>query len=126
MEISKNEKTTIFFEAPHRLKKTLKDLKVYCGGSREIKVTRELTKKFEEHIGFNIDEVIDFFDQKEVLGELTIVVEGNKNQSIQNVNEKLLKKELNELTKAGLSLSAASKYLAKKEKLTKKTVYNLG
>ena len=124
-EISKNEKTTIFFEAPHRLKLTLKELKKYCGGNREIKVTRELTKKFEEHIGFDIDEVINYFEKKEILGELTIVVKGIVKAKDQNIDECNLKKELNDLIKAGLTLSAASKYLAKKENLTKKTVYNL-
>ncbi len=124
-EISKNEKTTIFFEAPHRLKKTLYELKKYCGGSREIKVSKELTKKFEEHIGFNIDEVIDYFDKKEILGEFTIVVKGLVNSKKQTIDEFLLRKELNDLIKAGLSLSAASKYLAKKENLTKNVVYNL-
>ena len=54
LEISKNEKTTILFESPHRLKKLLIELKEYCGGDREIQVSRELTKKFEEHIGNNI------------------------------------------------------------------------
>ena len=124
-EISKNEKTTIFFEAPHRLKQTLKGLKEFCGGEREIKVFRELTKKFEEHIGFNIDEVINYFEKKEILGEFTIVLKGIDSLNNQKINEPALKKELNDLIKAGLSLSAASKYLAKKENLTKKVVYNL-
>tara|TARA_Y100000287_G_scaffold158524_1_gene136470 strand:- start:215 stop:553 length:339 start_codon:yes stop_codon:yes gene_type:complete len=104
---------------------TLVELKKYCGGSREIKVTRELTKKFEEHIGFNIDEVIDYFVGKKILGEFTIVVKGIKNKNELNIKLVELKKELNELIEAGLSLSSASKYLAKKENLTKKFVYNL-
>ncbi len=57
-EVSKNEKTTIIYESPHRLKKLLDELKVYCGGEREIQVFRELTKKFEEHIGNDINDVI--------------------------------------------------------------------
>ena len=124
-EISKNEKTTIFFESPHRLKQTLEGLKEFCGGDREIKVFRELTKKFEEHIGFNIDEVIHYFEEKEILGEFTIVLKGIKSANNRKINESELKKELNDLINAGLSLSAASKYLAKKENLTKKVGYNL-
>ncbi|ABO18017.1 16S rRNA (cytidine(1402)-2'-O)-methyltransferase [Prochlorococcus marinus] len=124
-EISKNEKTTIIFEAPHRLRKLLFELKVFCGGQREIQVSRELTKKFEEHIGDNIDKVIDFFDGREVIGEITIVIKGC-NKKIKNIefNQLELKKELHELVKAGLSLSSASKYLARKKNLTKKIVYN--
>ena len=101
-------------------------MKDFCGGDRDIQISRELTKKFEEHIGNNIDEVIDFFEGKEILGEFTIVIKGicRSEQNIE-LNQGKLKKELNELIDAGLSLSAASKYLAKKNNLTKNLIYNL-
>ena len=125
-QISESEKTTIIFESPHRLRKLLKELKDFCGGEREIRISRELTKKFEEHIGNNIDEVIDFFEGKEILGEFTIVIRGiYRSDHIIELNQGKLKKELNELINAGLSLSAASKYLAKKNNLTKNLIYNL-
>ena len=123
IEISKNHKTTVIFESPHRLKKLLNELKKYCGGEREIEVSRELTKKFEEHIGNNIQEVINYFEGKEVLGEITLVINGIKQNS--KFDKQELKKELNELINAGLSLSAASKYLAKKNNITKSLIYNL-
>ena len=124
IEISKHEKTTIIYESPHRLKKLLNELYGFCGGDREIIVARELTKKFEEHIGHKIREVIEFFEDKEVIGEITVVVKGiDKKMSI--VNEAELKKDLKELINAGLSLSAASKYLAKKNGLKKTIIYNL-
>ena len=126
LEISRNEKTTIIFESPHRLIKLLHELKTYCGGEREIQVSRELTKQFEEHIGNNINEVIDFFNGIEVKGEITIVMKGINNS---NQNPKFdsfeLKRELHALTTAGLSLSSASKYLAKKNNLPKSSIYNL-
>ena len=126
LEISRNEKTTIIFESPHRLKESLNQLRDICGGGREIQVFRELTKKFEEHIGNNIDEVLDFIKNKEILGEITIVVKGfNKKNRINEFNKYELKKELDELINAGLSLSAASKYLAKKNNITKNLIYNL-
>ena len=58
LEISKNEKTTIIYESPKRLKKLLKELLDFCGGDREVMVARELTKRFEEHVGNNLNEVI--------------------------------------------------------------------
>ena len=125
LEISQNEKTTIFFEAPHRLKKTLVELKEFCGGKREITVTKELTKKFEKHIGSNIDEAIAYFEKEEVLGEFTIVLKGTDNNSNNEINKSILKEELYELTNAGLSLSGASKYLAKKNNISKSIIYNL-
>ena len=87
-------------------------------------VARELTKKFEEHIGHKINDVIEFFKDKEVIGEITVVVKGI-DKKISLVNEADLKKDLKELINAGLSLSAASKYLAKKNGLKKKIIYNL-
>jgi len=126
LEISKNDKTTILFESPHRLKKLLNELKELIGGEREIQVSRELTKKFEEHIGNSINSVINYFEGKEVLGEITIVIKGeNKTDIKKEFNKFELKKELNELVNAGLSLSAASKYLAKKKGIQKSIIYNL-
>ncbi len=125
-EISNDDKTTILFESPHRLKKLLIDLKKYCGGEREIIVSRELTKKFEEHIGKNINEVINFFEKKEVVGEITLVIKGKKQKSLNSeFNEVDLKKELYDLVNAGLSLSAAAKYLAKKHKISKGIIYSM-
>ena len=125
VEISKSEKTTIIYESPKRLKKLLKELFKYCGGDREIMVARELTKKFEEHVGNNINEVIDFFNSKDVIGEITIVLKGINKQRDLNFDKFDMKKDLNDLMNAGLSLSAASKYLAKKNGLKKSEIYNL-
>ena len=124
-EISKNEKTTIIYESPHRLKKLLRELYKFCGGDREIVVARELTKKFEEHVGNNINNVIKFFEEKEVIGEITLVIKGKQKDKNQAFNNADLKNDLHELTKAGLSLSAASKYLAKKYGIKKSIIYNL-
>ena len=123
--ISKNEKTTILFESPHRLKRLLKELLEYCGGDREIEVFRELTKKFEEHIGYDILSTINFFKNKEISGEITIVIKGIVKKKEKEFNTAELKKDLSELIKAGLSLSEASKYLAKRNGLKKSIIYNL-
>ena len=124
LEISKNEKTTIIYESPKRLIKLLKELLEFCGGDREIVVARELTKKFEEHVGNNIYNVIEFFRDKDIIGEITIVIKGIRKTDF-NPNKSIIKKDLNDLINAGLSLSAASKYLAKKNGLKKSEVYNL-
>ena len=125
LEISSNEKTTIIYESPKRLKKLLVELSEFCGRDREIMVARELTKKFEEHIGSSINEVSELFRDKDVIGEITIVIKGiSKNRNL-NLNRLSIKKDLNDLLKAGLSLSAASKYLAKKNGLKKSEIYNM-
>ena len=124
LEISKSEKTIILYESPHRLKKLLTELRVYCGGNREIQVFRELTKIHEENVGSNLNMVLNFFEDQEIRGEITLVIKGvEKNEKeLNNLN---LKQELIELINAGLSLSAASKYLAKKKSVKKSVIYNL-
>ena len=126
LEISKNERTTILYESPRRLKKLLESLKDICGAEREILVTRELTKKFEEHIGDNIEQVINYFQKREVIGEITIVIKGIATSGQNEIhNEFELKKDLHELINAGLNLSAASKYLAKRNNVKKSTIYDM-
>ena len=125
LEVSKNKKTTILFEAPHRLMRLLKELSEFCGRDRKIHIARELTKKYEEHISNDIEKVISFFEGKDIMGEITIIIEGiNKNTNL-DFDESNIKIELIELVNAGLSLSAASKYLAKKKGIKKSLIYNL-
>ena len=123
--IGQTEKTTILFESPHRFRKLLEELKTHCGGDRLIHVSRELTKKFEEHINTDIENAIKLFKEKKIIGEFTVVIKGRgklKNIKFDRFN---LRKELHELVNAGLSLSAASKYLAKKKNLKKRLIYDL-
>ena len=124
LEISKSDKTIILYESPHRLKKLLTELRVYCGGNREIQVFRELTKIHEENVGSNLNMVLNIFEDQEIKGEITLVIKGveKNDKELNNLN---LKQELIELINAGLSLSAASKYLAKKKSVKKSVIYNL-
>ena len=124
-EISKNEKTTIVFESPNRLKKLLNEIKEHCGGEREINVSRELTKKFEEHVNDKIKNVIEVFKDREIIGEITIVIKGVEKPKREEFIQSKIKQELKELIDAGLSLSSASKYLAKKKNLPKNIIYKL-
>ena len=103
----------------------MKELKEYCGGEREIQIFRELTKKYEEHIGTNLDKVLELIVDKKIIGEISIVIKGVKKNNDFEFSKIELKQELNELIDAGLSLSAASKYLAKKKNLNKGMIYNL-
>ena len=124
-EISNREKTTILFESPLRLYKLIEELKEYCGEDREIQISRELTKKFEEHISDNLGKVLDLLKGKEIKGEITLIVKGLENAKCGKFNKLTLKKEIQELIDLGLSLSSAAKYLAKKNKLTKSLIYDL-
>ena len=113
-DISKNEKTTIIYESPKRLSKLLQELLEFCGEDREIMIARELTKKFEEHVGNNIINVIEFFRDKDIIGEITIVIKGIRKRDY-NPNKSIIKKDLNDLIDAGLSLSANFKILGQEK-----------
>ncbi|MCX5749636.1 MAG: 16S rRNA (cytidine(1402)-2'-O)-methyltransferase [Candidatus Saganbacteria bacterium] len=69
------ERTVIIYESPHRLLKTLKDIKDILG-DRNICIARELTKKFEEIFRGTVEEATEHFSSKEILGEITIVIAG--------------------------------------------------
>ena len=125
MEIRDSDKTSILFESPHRLKKLLIELKEYFGCQREIQIYRELTKMFEENIGSNLEMILDFFEDKQVIGEITLVIKGENSLRNLEFDKYKLEKELKELIEAGLSLSAASKYLAKKNNLKKSIIYKM-
>lgn len=68
--------TTILYESPFRLVKTLQQLAEVCGGERHVSVARELTKIYEENARGTLAEVIAYFGKKEVKGEIVIVLEG--------------------------------------------------
>lgn len=76
LKILKNEKRVlVFFESPERLLNTLKDI-MNIMGNRKIFIAREMTKKFQEFFKGTVEEAIKHF-QKEILGEITIVLSGN-------------------------------------------------
>ncbi|MBQ0130170.1 MAG: 16S rRNA (cytidine(1402)-2'-O)-methyltransferase [bacterium] len=73
--------TTILYESPFRLVKTLQQLAEVCGAERHVSVARELTKIYEENARGTLAEVIEYFGKKEVKGEIVIVLEGTTDAS---------------------------------------------
>ena len=71
-------KTIVFYESPHKMSKTLLQLKTFLGGHRKISVSRELSKMFEETVRGTVDEVIEHFENKAPKGEFVVVIEGHK------------------------------------------------
>lgn len=74
-QIAEEERTVILYESPHRLVKTLEQLKEVLSPERRVSVSRELTKMFEETKTGTVDELITHFSQKEVKGEITMVID---------------------------------------------------
>lgn len=75
--IAAEERTTVLYESPHRLIKTLEQLVKFCGPDRPCSVSRELTKRFEETLRGTTAEVLSHFQQHEPRGEFVVVIGGN-------------------------------------------------
>ena len=124
--ISKSNHASIMYESPKRVLKLLVDLQEICEHNRGIVVMKEMTKRFEQHIGSDFKRVINHFRNIDPKGEFTLIV-GAK-ESSKNENESSnhsLKIDLMNLMNAGLSHSAASNYLSEKSGKSKKEIYNL-
>ena len=123
-EVKEEERTMIFYESPHRLKDTLKDmLKIL--GNRKISVNRELTKKYQEVIREDIETVINIFNEKEAKGEFVLLVDGFKGEKTlvndySNLNER---EYVEALLEDGMSKKDAIKVVCKERKLKKDFVY---
>ncbi len=70
------ERTVIFFEAPHRLKDSLVDALEIFGPSKQGAICREMTKRYEECVRGTLAELVDWSEEREILGEITIVLAG--------------------------------------------------
>ena len=77
-KLSGEERTVVFYESPHRLVKTLAQMIEYFGGQRLVSVSRELTKMFEETKTGELNEVLAYFQNKEVKGEIVVAIDGKR------------------------------------------------
>ena len=121
-ELSMLKSTLIFYEAPHRIKKTLSDL-LEVLGDRRICLARELTKKFEEFIRGNISELCEL-DEETLKGEMVLIVEEQKENKAQLSDDEIIK-EVNKLIKEGLSKKDAIKKASENLKISKNIVYDI-
>ncbi|QOV09791.1 16S rRNA (cytidine(1402)-2'-O)-methyltransferase [Viridibacillus arvi] len=125
--LSKRQETILFYEAPHRLKDTLKDMQTILG-NRRIVLARELTKKFEEFLRGTIDEALEWAIESEIRGEFCIVLEGNVNADEEEEatwwDELTVVDHINKLIEEQqLSSKDAIKEVAKVRGLAKREVY---
>ena len=119
LEFLKNNKMTIiFYEAPHRIMEMLADLKEVFG-NRNISISREISKKFEEIYRATISEVMNMLT--EIKGEFVIVVEGNKD--VVSFDDITIKEHVNMYMEEGLTEKEAIKKVAKERNMSKSDIY---
>ncbi len=76
--LAEETRTMIFYESPHKLLKTLGNFVEYFGEDRQVSVSRELTKLFEETKRGNVKKILSHYTENSVKGEIVIIVEGKK------------------------------------------------
>lgn len=116
------ERTMIFFEAPHRITDSLNDAASILGLDRRAAVCREMTKTYEETVRGSLQELILWSESKEILGEITIVISGVPVGSAVKTADELVAR-VREFELAGMDRKDAITTVAKESELPKKVVY---
>ena len=128
-KIKNDDRTIIFYEAPHKLCATLADLADILGGGRKISVCRELTKINEQALRFTLSEAVSYFESNEPRGEFVLVVEGADENFCQEKTRKFVDLTPNDHVKnweeKGLSHMDAIKAAAKDRGMKKSDFYKL-
>ncbi len=121
-------RTIILYEAPHKLKNTLSDLAKSLGDERQITLTRELTKKFEEVQNMTIEEAKLYYDQNDPRGEYVLIVEGlpesyKKDKEMALFEALSLEDHMDHYLGQGMTKKDAIKQIAKDRHVPKREIY---
>lgn len=120
-EVKNERRTMIFYEAPHKLLRTLADmLEVF--GDRKIAIVRELTKIHETVMHATFSDAVEYYKENEPRGEYVLIIEGAQEESVNYTLDDALKLA-KELVKSGLSTSAAAKEAAQTTGIKKSEIY---
>ena len=121
--LASEERTMIFYEAPHKLRDTLDDLVKTFGPDRRLALCRELTKLHEEVIRTTLGEAVSLYAGQEPRGEFVLVVAGCPPR-VETGDEEAALARTEELRRTGLSLKAAAARAAEEFGVKKRALYN--
>lgn len=120
--------TLIFYEAPHKLKTTLADMKEFFGGDRKIALVRELTKMHEEVIRTDLDGAVAKYEEESPRGEYVLVIEGASEKTTEEEeawwNDLSVEQHVDKYINDGMSSKEAIKQTAADRGVPKREVYN--
>lgn len=127
-EMERETRTLIVYEAPHRLKETLKELHQALG-NRSITICRELTKKFEEHRKTTIEEAMAYYEQNDPRGEYVLIIAGKTKEEVAaeetaRWEELSIEEHMQHYLDEGLDKKEAMKAVAKDRGVSKRDIYN--
>ena len=128
-KLKNDDRTLIFYEAPHKLKATLSDMEEVLGKDRKISLCREITKLNEEIKRITLGQAVEYYSQNEPRGEYVLIVEGFMGEVISDETAELLELPPEEHVKhyesMGLSRMDAIKKAAKDRNLSKSQLYKI-
>lgn len=128
LENLRNEtRTIIIYEAPHHLKKTLKECREYLG-NRNMTVCKELTKRYEQKRKSTLDEMIAYYEKNEPRGEYVLIFEGKSLQELkeekqQEWNQLTVQEHMEHYLEKGMDKKSAMKQVAKDRGVSKRDIY---
>ena len=127
--IKYSPETLIFYEAPHHLKETLKQLCEALGEERSAAAARELTKHYEEFNRRTLGELLSYYQENEPRGEFVLVIAGFDAEKAESRNQQAETKDpvqlVAELEQQGISRKEAMREAAKKLGMSRRDVYNI-
>ena len=116
------ERTMVFFEAPHRLQESLSDAVEVFGAGRKGAICREMTKRYEESIRGTLSELLSWASSNEILGEITLVVQGAEiDSALRTANDMV--ERVREFEAAGMDRKGAIATVADEFGISKRLVY---
>lgn len=124
--VKNDTRTLIFYEAPHKLRTTLADMRDAFGADRKIALARELTKVHEEILRFTLDEAVKYYEETTPRGEYVIVIEGAKEPETETQwwEGLSIAEHIEKYISDGISSKEAIKQTASDRGLPKREVYN--
>lgn len=122
-EMASEERTMIFYEAPHRLYKCLADMAKVFGEDRNAAAVKEITKVYENSIRGTLEELAETFSDKDPKGEFVVVVEGGKGP-VSVIPKKSIEETYDELLKEGTDRKEALRIIAKQYNISRRDVYS--
>lgn len=121
-ELKDEKRTMIFYEAPHKLSNTLKDL-YSAFGERELSIVREITKIHEQVIKTTLKQANELYSNGTLKGEIVLIVEGKKAENAQQLSLEEAVAMAQALVEKGLSVNNAAKEVAAQTPFKKGDIY---
>lgn len=124
-ELTDEPRTMIFYEAPHKLRKTLSDLKDVFGEGRKITLCRELTKLHEEILPFSLSDAVRYYEEHDPKGEYVLIVEGRPEKSDPCMSEEDALALVSQYRAEGRSLKESCKLASSQSGFSKNELYSM-